>query len=90
MLRWILLRKPEDWGWTVRNALTCGTLQEAFQLATAYRVLQFANRLGFDLSYPLTGNFENPTNFFQCVGIAIPQSVAETNDFTFPVGKGFE
>ena len=90
---WLCLvqsRDPEGWDWAEQSALTCRTLQEALQLATADRMLQFTNRLGFDLPHPFSGNLEDPANFFQRVRIAIAQSVPESNDLAFTIGEGFE
>ena len=55
-----------------------------------HRVLELADRLGFDLPHPFAGNLEDPADFFQGVRIAISQAVSETDDLPLSVGKGLE
>ena len=58
-----------------RTALAGQAFEEALQLLAPHRVLQLANRFGFDLSYSFAGDLENPTHLLECVGISVAQAI---------------
>src|SRR6185295_9124658 len=70
---------PDEWIFSicVRLSLTYRLIQEPNQFATAARLLQLTDRLGFDLADALAGHFENVTDFFQRVAVAVAQAIAE-------------
>jgi hypothetical protein len=40
--------------------------------------LQFADRFGLDLTNAFPSHFEDASHFFQRIGVAVPQAVAES------------
>src|SRR2546423_3396894 len=66
------------------------TRQEAFELSGTDRVLELANRFGLDLSHALAGDFEDSTDFFERVGVAVADAVAQLDDLALAVGEGLE
>ncbi len=64
--------------------------EEAFEFSCSHGVLELSDGLGFDLSDAFAGDFEDSADFFEGVGIAVADAVAELDDFAFAVGEGFE
>src|SRR5437764_9767659 len=64
----------------------CAAIKESFELATAHRMLQLANRLGLDLADALTRDLENPAHFFERVGVAVAQAIAKLDNLAFAIG----
>ena len=60
---------------------------ERLQVAAADRVLQLADGLGLDLPDALAGDLEDVADFFQRVGVAVAQAVAELDDLALAVGQ---
>ena len=52
--------------------------------------MQLANGLGFDLSNSLTGYFEDVSDFFKRVTVAITKPVSELDDFSLAIAQRFE
>src|SRR5947208_1870430 len=74
-------------GWL---STTHGAVEEALELATAYRMLQLADRLGLDLADAFPSDFENAAHFLQRVGVAVAQAVTELDDLALAVGQSLE
>ena len=53
-------------------------------------VTQLADGLVFDLADTLTGNAEDLTHFFQCVGTAVVHTEAHPQNIGFPLGQGVQ
>ena len=69
----------------------CGlVVHEAFELSRADWVLELTDGLGFDLADTLAGDFEDSPDLFQCVSIAVAYAVAELDNLTLAIGKGFQ
>ena len=62
-------------------------VEEADQGAGAVRLLQLADGLRFDLPDAFAGDGENLADFFQRVGVAVGQAVAEADDFALAVAQ---
>ncbi len=60
-------------------------IDEAGQTRTAIRLLQLADGLGFDLPDALAGDREDLADFFERVGVAVGQAVAEPQDLALAV-----
>ena len=72
-------------GWIEWPAL----IEEPDEFLTAAGLLQFADGLGFDLPDAFSRHFENVTDFFQRIAVAIPQTVTQLDDFAFAVAERF-
>ena len=57
--------------------------QKTLQVLAAHGVLQLAHGFGFDLPHAFAGDLENAADFFERVGVAIGQAVAQADDFAF-------
>src|SRR4051794_28796359 len=66
------------------------TGQESFKLPCPNRVLQLADCLGFNLTHALARHFEDAAHFFQCVGVAVADAVAQLDDLAFAIGQRLE
>src|SRR5262249_50439726 len=64
-----------------------GAVEESLELATAYRVLELAHRLGLDLTDALAGHPEDAAHFLQRIGVAVAEAVAELDDLALAVGQ---
>ena len=64
--------------------------KKPFQLPRSYRVLQFADGFGFHLPHAFAGDFEDSAYFFQRVGVAVADAVAELDDFALAIGERLE
>ena len=83
IIEWLMPRKKPislgDWlykdlAWSV---MRLGYLfKEAFEHFGANWILQFRNRFGFDLTNAFAGHFENASDFFERVRVAVGQSVS--------------
>ena len=60
-------------------------VEEADQGAGAVGLLQLADGLGFDLADAFAGDGEDLADFFQRVGVAVGQAVAQAEDFPLAV-----
>ena len=60
-------------------------VEEPLELAGADRVLQLADRLGFDLADAFAGDLEDPPDFLERVGVTVADAVAELDDFPLAV-----
>src|SRR5262245_42998068 len=64
--------------------------QKAFQLPRPYRVLEFSDRLGFDLANALSCDFEDSTDFFKRVRVAVADAVTQLDDFSLAIRQRLE
>src|SRR3954470_13353400 len=64
--------------------------QKPFELARPDRVLQFADRFRFDLTHALARDLEDAADFFERVGVAVADAVAELDDLALAVRQGLE
>src|SRR5258706_6582817 len=64
--------------------------QKPFQLPRPYRVLKLTNRLGFNLAHALARHLEDSADFFEGVGVAVADAVAEFDDLALAVCQRFE
>jgi len=53
------------------SANAVSIVQETLQMTRAYRVLQFLDRLGLDLTDPFTGDLEDLTDLLKGVGVTV-------------------
>src|SRR5215831_16963696 len=72
------------------RASATDSVEESFELAAAYRVLQLADGLGLDLPYPLARHLEDAADLLQRVGVTVAQAVAELDDLALAVGQRLE
>ena len=69
------------------QTLCAFVIEEAFELAAANRVLQFANRLCLDLADALAGDLEDSADFLERVCVAVADAVTQFDNFAFAVGQ---
>lgn len=67
-----------------------GAVDKTLEFAGADGMLKFADGLGLDLADAFAGDLEDASDFFEGVGVAVADAVAEFDDFAFAVGEGFE
>jgi len=67
------------------NYLYCFVLEEAFELARPYRVLQFPYGFRLNLSDALTGNLEDSAHFLQRIGVAVADSISQLDNLAFTI-----
>lgn len=60
-------------------------VEEAFELARTDGVLELSYRLCLNLADALTSNFEDSADFFERVGIAVPDSVSQLYNLAFAI-----
>ena len=88
------LSLPDGSRRTAHRGLVSGdggdAFEEALELFAADGVLEFSDGFGFDLSDAFACDFEDASDFFEGVGVAVTEAVAEFDDFAFAVGEGFE
>ena len=64
--------------------------RKPFELAGADRVLQLADGFGLDLADALAGDLEDAADFFERVGVAVADAVAQLDDLALAVGQRLE
>ena len=62
-------------------------LKEPLQLSTAHRMLQLANRLGFDLTHAFSSHLEDAPHFLQSVRVTVTQTIPQLDNLTLTVGQ---
>src|SRR5262245_45708245 len=87
---WGQQKTAGPWGSAVAVSASHGSVQEPFQLATAYRVLQLADRLGLDLPHALARHLEDAADLLQRVRVAVAQPVTQLDDLALAVGQRLE
>ena len=60
-------------------------VHEAFELSCADGVLELSYRLCLDLPDTLTGDFEDSSDLFQCVCVAVPDAVSQLDNLAFAI-----
>lgn len=60
-------------------------VEESFELAGPDGMLQFPYCFCLNLSDPLTGDLEDSAHLFERVGVAVPDSVSQLDDFAFAI-----
>ena len=63
-------------------------VQERIKPFRPHRMLQFANRVSFNLANAFPCHFKNLPDFFQCVVVPVDKSVPQTDNLPFPFRKG--
>ena len=64
--------------------------KEACQAPAANRVLQFPDRLGFDLAHSFARDLEDSADFFERIGVAVADAVAQLENLSLAIGQGLE
>src|SRR5213079_1265867 len=70
----------------VLGSATDRAVKKTFKLATSYRMLQLADRLGFDLADALARHFEDSAHLLERVGVAVAQAVPQFDDLALAHG----
>src|SRR5947208_1615833 len=66
------------------------TGEEAFKLARPNRMLELSNRFRFNLPHAFARHFKDATHFFQRVGVAVADAVAELDDLALAIRERLE
>ncbi len=59
-----------------RGGSSAPSVEEPYQLLASCRLLEFSNRLGFDLADPFSCYLENVSDFLERVAVAVAEAVA--------------
>ena len=69
----------------LKKHLSSFMFEETFKFSGTDRVLELANGFGLDLPDTFTSNLEYSTDFFQCISIAVTDSISQLNNLAFSV-----
>ncbi len=67
--------------------MTDELIEKSNQILASTWLLKLTNSLGFDLSNTFPGNFEDVTDLFERIAVAITEPITKLDDFPLSVAK---